>query len=333
MIRRMLALAVVAAALPWAVAPLASPAAAPRADTATATQLVERVREAPQQYDFAGTVAVGWRSGSRMVATTVDVTALGGTVEIENGSRRVIDVGGHTYVLGESGWDSVLMTPETATIPSPDHAWDLTTRPGPTIAGRPTTEVVASRPGRGVAARLYVDTQTGLLLGREVLDASGRVRRSVQFTTITVGATQAVDQPRARPKDAARLRSLPDGYRAPAQLGGYELVGRGRQPGGGVQLVYSDGLFTATVYEQRGQLDWSDLAAGGSHETIAGHDVRRYTEPGADVVVWEKDGIVYTCVIDAPRDATASVIADLAPAGRSTIDKAVDFVIGPMHWN
>ena len=63
---------------------------------------------------------------------------------------------------------------------------------------------------------------------------------------------------------------MPDGYRAPSSLGGYELVTRSQHPDG-VLLFYSDGLFTASVFEQQGDLDWSALPDGGTDSRLAGH--------------------------------------------------------------
>src|SRR5262249_26495759 len=156
-------------------------------------------------------------------------------------------------------------------------------------AGRTTTEVDARRSGRPTVQRMFVDTQTGLLLGRRVFDENGRPLRSLEFTSITIGpAAGTVDHPRVRAKEAPELREIPAGCRAPETAGGgYTLVAKARLAGGGVQLTYSDGLFTASIYEQRGELDWDGLAPGAEDTAIAGHDARRWTEAGVDVIVWE----------------------------------------------
>jgi sigma-E factor negative regulatory protein RseB len=333
MTRRLLPLAsVVLVALVWGFVPFVSRAAGQ--GTTTAAQLVERMRQASQGYDFTGVVDIMWRDGNKVRSTSVDVTAVDGTYEVEAGSRRLVDEGGNTFVLGANGWTSVVMAPITASLPAPDHAWVLSTRAGPSIAGRPTTAVVASR-RQAVVQRLFVDTTTGLLLGREVRDVDGRTRRSLEFTSITIGGgPRSLDQPGIKSHEAAPLHRVPAGYRAPRSPGGgYVLVSKARNPGGGVHLTYSDGLFTISVYEQRGELDWGGLAKGGTSETIAGHATRHYAEPGADVIVWEGDEVVYTCVSDAPSDVTAAMIAGFEPQGRSAMEKAVDFVLGPFGWH
>jgi hypothetical protein len=182
-----------------------------------------------------------------------------------------------------------------------------------------------------VVQQLGLDTATGLLLARVVRDADGQIQRSLRFRSLTVGAEPSVAK--SGRSSSSATKDVPDPYRAPHEPGGgYVLVatssGRGR-----VQLSYSDGLFTISIHEQRGALDWDALPAGGTSLEIAGHQARRYVEPGDDVIVWESDGVVYTCVTDAPADVIDTMIAGLSPSGRSTVEKAVDFVLGPFGWH
>jgi hypothetical protein len=125
---------------------------------------------------------------------------------------------------------------------------------------------------------------------------------------------------------------VPDGYRAPDSLEGYRLVTRSQHPDG-VLLFYSDGVFTASVFEQQGDLDWGSLPAGGSDSQLADTRTRTYHEPSGDVVIWARNGLVYTCVSDAPSDVFASMVERLADGERSTAESVVDFVLGPFGWN
>jgi hypothetical protein len=162
------------------------------------------------------------------------------------------------------------------------------------------------------------------------------VVRSLAFTAIAIGAPAApVDEPAgASARTATPLTTIPDGYHAPSQLGGgAELVAKAKRPGGGIVLTYSDGIFSTSVTEQKGELDWGSLPAGGTDATVAGHHVRKYATPGADVIIWERDGVVYTCVTDVPADTLSAMVSDLGPSSRDTVDKAVDFVLGPFGWN
>jgi negative regulator of sigma E activity len=329
---------VVVAALPWAMASLSSTDAAGQG-SGTGAQLVEQMREASSDWSFGGTVELTWRDAHDETKThhaTVDVTATYGTVEVAAGSHRIVDDVGTTYVLGDEGWSTVLMAPVSRALPAADHAWKLTTRPGPEIAGRPTTTVVAARDGRSPAQRLFIDRETHLLLGREVRDAEGRVDRSLRFTSFAVEGGPVASNPAAAAggSGAATLKQVPDGYRAPSSTdGGYELIAKAKGSDGGVLLSYSDGIFTISVSERTGDLDWDALAKGGTSTTVAGHAARTYSEPGGEVIVWQGDGVVFTCVSDAPTDVTATMIAGLSPSGRSAIEKAVDYVLGPFGWH
>ncbi len=51
------------------------------------------------------------------------------------------------------------------------------------------------------------------------------------------------------------------------------------------------------------------------------------------MLVWERDGLVYTCVSDAPSDVFRAMVEGFAGAGRSTPQSVVDFVLGPFGWN
>jgi hypothetical protein len=160
------------------------------------------------------------------------------------------------------------------------------------------------------------------------------VQRSVRFETVAVGApVGAITAPKGvHRRTAEKLTSVPDGYHAPQSVDGYELITRSRHPDG-VLLFYSDGLFTASVFEQKGDLDWGALPSGGSAASVADTRSRQYREPSGDVLIWQRGGVVYTCVSDAPSDVVANMVDDLAAADRSTVQSMVDFVLGPFGWH
>ena len=124
---------------------------------------------------------------------------------------------------------------------------------------------------------------------------------------------------------------MPDGYRAPDAPAGFELVARSRHPDG-VLLFYSDGVFTASVFEQQGELDWGALPSGGDDTQLADTRTRTYHEASGDVAVWERNGLVYTCVTDAPSDVFEQMVNAIAADARSTPQSIVDFVLGPFGW-
>jgi sigma-E factor negative regulatory protein RseB len=305
-----------------------------RADPSSvrAARLVERMRVAPLTLRFSGAVRVSWRDRGATKHMTVDITDDAGVIQFDSDSARVFDRGMRTYFRTALGWSSALVEPDRGTTPTPDHHWRLAVRRGRTVAGRPTQLVEAVRADGKPALRLSIDPVTGLVLRREVLDASGHVQRSLEFVRFAIGGG-AVSQPPSSvgTRDATPILDVPSGYEAPQTPAGYVLVARSRQSGG-VELTYSDGMFSASVLEQRGDLDWDALPPKGTNVDIAGTRARRYSEASADVVMFEDDGTVFTLVTDAPPDSVASLVDSLTP-GRSALEKVVDFVLGPFGWS
>jgi sigma-E factor negative regulatory protein RseB len=302
------------------------------ASSANAVRMVERMRDAPSTLRFSATVRVTWRDRGATNDMVVHVTDDMGVLQVDSGAARVFDRGSHTYFKSDLGWSSALAEPDRSASPAPDHHWLLVVSKGRTVAGRPTELVQAERADGTPAQRLFLDTATGMVLRREVLDAHGRVQRSLEFVTLDMGTASQPQAPSGvTTRHAAPLASVPSGYEAPRALAGYVLVAQSRHPNG-VEFVYSDGLFSASVLEQRGDLDWDALPAHGTSADIEGTRTRRYSNASADVVMFEHDGTVFTLVTDAPPDSVAALVDRLTP-GRSTAEQVVDFVLGPFGWD
>ena len=302
------------------------------ASSAEAVHMIERMRDAPSALRFAATVRVTWRDRGATNDMVVHVTDDMGVLEVDSGAARVFDRGTHTYFKNELGWSSALVEPDRGASPSPDHRWRLAVSRGQPIAGRPTQLVEAVRADGTPAQRLFLDTQTGMVLRREVLDGRGRVQRSLEFVDLTLGAVSAPQAPSGvTTHKATALPSVPSGYEAPRAVAGYVLVAQSRHPNG-VEFVYSDGMFAASVLEQRGDLDWDALPAHGTATDVEGTRARRYSDASADVVMFEHDGTVFTLVTDAPPDSVATLVDGLTP-DRGTAEQVVDFVLGPFGWN
>lgn len=313
------------------------PAGAGPAPSAAA-QLVNRMRAATADTDFAGVVTVTWRADDgRPRDAEVDVRSVGGVLQVSSGGNVVVGEGEHTYFKDELGWTEAVGGATAGARPRPDATWDLSLRRGTygadgDLDGRAVTTVMATRPDGTVAQRTTVDDATALPLAREVLTGDGVVLRSFRFEELDLAPPPVVVRtPRRSTRTAETLDAAPDGYRAPDRAGaGYVLVSRLRSSDG-VQLVYSDGLFSVSVLEQRGEVDWGAMPRGGTDADVDGERARRYVEPMGDVVVWERDGVVYTCVSDAPPDVLDAMLTGLSP-NRSLPERAVDFVLGPFGF-
>ena len=297
-----------------------------------AARLIAQMRAATAQTDFDGVVTVTWRgAGGGREHATVDVRSVGGVLQVSSGGNTIVDEGDHTFFKDELGWTEAVGEPEPDGRPRPDATWRLTLKHA-TLHDRPVTVVVASRADGRVAQRTMIDDATHLPLAREVLAADGTIERSFRFERLDLAPpATVVSTPRSSVRAAQEIADVPDGYRAPERAGaGYVLVSRSRHTDG-VQLVYSDGLFSVSVLEQRGEVDWSAMPAGGTAASVEGERARRYVEPMGDVVVWERDGVVFTCVSDAPPDVLSAMLAGLTPE-RSVPERVVDFVLGPFGF-
>lgn len=337
-LRRPATVALCALATFAAVWPIASSAGADTSpDAQEAARLVRETRDAAAEHDFVGTATVTWRTPKGAEHARVRVTDVGGAITVDSAGTTVVDDGRRTYLRDRLGWTGLVVEPTGRDLPEPGQRWNLSITGARTVAGRPATVVLAERPDGEPAVRMVVDDATGLLLAREVLGPDNEVERSIRFTDLVVGPRASAVRTPSPPADvksptAEKLTSVPDGYRAPGSAAGFQLVTRSRHPDG-VLLFYSDGVFSASVFEQQGELDWSALPDGGTDSRLADTRTRVYREASGDVAVWARNGLVYTCVTDAPSDVFETMVGALASDERSTAQSVVDFVLGPFGWS
>jgi sigma-E factor negative regulatory protein RseB len=160
-----------------------------------------------------------------------------------------------------------------------------------------------------------VDRASGLLLRREVYDAGGRRARSSALVDLSVRTPHGGDRWAAAPaaKDAqqpARLERLRErGWPVAERLpGGFRLL-EARLDDRVLQLAYTDGLSTLSVFVQPGGLDAGRLE-GFAAQRIDGWPVLVHRE-APERVVWADGQQVYTLVSDAPEPAVRAVVGAL----------------------
>jgi len=199
---------------------------------------------------------------------------------------------------------------------------------------RPAQIVAVRRRDGTLAARYWLDRQTGLPLRREMFDQSGhRVSEGafidLELGDYNIGVAPAVQgqawstyiplaqrlAPHSRPS-AARLTALrADGWPVPSRLAGnMVLAGVTRtatRSGPVVDASYSDGLSVISVFMQHGEL--SGRLPGWHAEQIGGLQVYS-TVPGQladEGLAWSAHGVVFTVIADAPPQAITEVVAQL----------------------
>jgi sigma-E factor negative regulatory protein RseB len=284
-----------------------------------ALALLQRAVRAPSATSYSGTQFVSAWGSLGTTSALVDVEHLPG-------------YGTVTKVVAAPGMaSSASFTPEQNGTPDASAASALL---GPltarhvcavvgtaSVAGRAADVVAISRRSDGrLAARLWIDAATGVVLRREVYDDAGRVVRASAFISVDVGPRSipahlppmapAPWQQRVSPADLVQMRA--DGWHAPVELPGLSLYDARRSTsatGITLHLGYSDGLSTVSVFEQRGRLDAARLT-GYSVAQRAG--TRLHQRAGIpNELVWSAHGTVYTVVADAPPEMVDAVVRAL----------------------
>lgn len=189
--------------------------------------------------------------------------------------------------------------------------------------GRPTVVIEARRDGQ-LAARFWVDEASGLLMRRDVYDGR-QLARSSRFTSLTVmrqaGSSDSPPRTSALTANTLSLQFSPalrdEGWSCPDSLpGAGSLISLRRLEGAqqGVQATYTDGLFTTSVFQQRGRLDphsvdnlaetfdWTQLGGGSSVYVRSGWPT---------VAVWQSGPFIYTVITDAMPSAAEDVFFSL----------------------
>jgi len=294
--------------------------------------LLRKARDASATANVAGVVEVRWVDGDQVFVERVGARSRGDAYVVGRGEHVAVGRDGMRYAADDgvaTRWGSG----DQVHAPEPGTAWKLEIDDPAHVAGR-AASVVSARDAAGrVRARFYVDRSTHLLLRRDVFDRSGALARSVRFVRLSTGAAApAVPQLPTKGSQVAATSDVPDGFTAPDHLGAFRLLGRYRHPDGTLQLFYGDGLFSLSVFEQSGLVDWDAMPNGGRRGQVEGQRAATYSTAAGTVVVWGEQGLVLTGVSDAPTDTVQAVLPGVANDNQSTVDDVVNFVFGPFGW-
>jgi hypothetical protein len=308
-------------------------ACAGSSDESDEVALLALTADAQSDAAFRGTVTVEWNDDDGMHRKHIAVTGVGGWVELGDG--QVAGTESERYLRDGDAW-SLLWAAAPGQGPDPSDTWALSTTDGPDVAGRHVDVVEAADESGDVRARFSVDPRSGMLLRIDVLDEDGDLERRVAFTSFTVVRSSVrshgIEAPHGR--EPTPVDDLPEPFQAPDELGDtYARVGQYERENGEFHCFYSDGLFSASVFEQEGSLDEVELPPGAEEREIDGQSVHVYRTPGGPLAVWEDDGVVFTVVADAPADHLDELLADLdGEDDDSTVENLVDTLTAPFRW-
>ena len=301
---------------------LALAAGSPAAAADPADDPLGQARRAASALSFTGQVEVRWHDNAGAHVATLEVRAVDGSLVVSGANTVMATVERGRFVRHpEGGWD-LLWSGTSASVDRPDPTPKYhTVEVGPTtVAARPA-RLVEVRQGGVVRQRLALDEATNLLLRREHLGPSGGVERVLTFTALKIpDSPPAPSPPRSSDDHAAEAVAASEisaPFTAPDRLAdGYQRIGVYREDGV-VQVLYSDGLYDLSVFEQRGRLDRGDVPASGRRIGIGQRRGWAYTWAGGHVLLWSAGRTVFTMVGDAPLDQLVQAAGSLPAGGTS----------------
>lgn len=293
---------------------LAEPAHADEVrDAPGAVSLLRQAARAPDSVGYSGTqfVTVWSREGTAAVLAEVrhspgqgtSYRVMGGQ---ETGSIHADEISDQTLV------DHVI------------SGYEVELAGMDSVAGRDAYVVDVRRDDGSLAARLWTDTATSLLLRREIYNEAGKMVRASGFVDISVRSGAGVSAADSRTMSAQpRPASLPDVSPLPRRLSDELVLHEVNRLTLGsqtvTQVVYSDGLSNVSVFVQRGRLD-SEHLDGFTERTVAGTPV--YVADGVPQrVTWACYGYVYTVVADVSSTSLETVVAAL-PHSTASADRS-----------
>lgn len=278
---------------------------------------LDQARHAAEHIAFEGVLQVQWREGDATRSERLRVEAAGGSLMVRGANLVMAQPElGRMVSHGGGGWQEMwLPSLERGTRPDSMTKY-RSTGPvdGPRVAGR-TTKVMEVHEGGKLLERIYLDAQTNLLLARDQFDGSGELVRRLAFESLELDPSSPAPTPPKSPElrapEAVDPEALPSSAPAPEALAdGYQRMGVYRN-GPVLHVLYSDGLYDLSLFEQDGRLRRSDLPPSGQRVDLGEATGWRYPWPGGQLVVWSSGGKVFTAVSDAPADQVVAAVRSL----------------------
>jgi hypothetical protein len=253
--------------------------------------------------------------GDRSVAATVLVRSVPG----HGSTAQVLDRSGAIVSTAASPASAQTRVEDDSTVELLMRHYRLTGWSDAAAAGRSATMVQATRDDGSPAARWWLDDASGIVLAHQSFDGGGAMLMSVGFAGVLVEPTTAVlaalpvSLGTTSTPTALTLSNAPAlssrGWACEGRLADLALV-RLRSDGaaepGAVHLVYSDGVSTLSVHEQRGEL--STVPAGSSWDTKLGAWTRTAT---SSLASWQSGDRVFTVVTDGSAALLSAAVASL----------------------
>ena len=294
---------------------------AKRLSEAKATKLLTQAGHVGDELTYSATQIVSLTRDAELITNVVRISSLGGAGTELSPAGSGHPAGAATYIAS----DSSTRMADADLIDRLAARYELRGWKSQSSLGRTAYLVEAVEPTAtpaegsldGVAARWWLDARTGLLLAQETYDGRGNLVVSSRLTDLRFGTvtdqSSLVASPAARTtatltlSRAGQLRR--DGWVCAERLAGLSLLRlRTDQTDDPtlVHLVYSDGLTTLSVVEQRGRL--AGAPTGSTRNETLGAWV---TAGMPSTATWTSGDVVLTAVTDGSRETLAAAVAAL----------------------
>lgn len=291
-------------------APAAASASSGSAPDAVA--LLERALRAQDAQAYSGVQQVWARGGSMRTVGVSHQPGSGTLLNVEDAAD-----GGQAAGFVTGAEQPVISPATVLRLLASSYRLSVTgTEP---VAGRTAVVIGATDDEGRPMARFWVDAATGLLLRRDLFDASGQLQRSSGFEQVSMTAGRVQHLPPMLPTAHGPGLQQVDlaawcrrGWTCLDSIGRLQLVdARPVEDAGSttLHLTYSDGLNAVSVFEEQGRLPSRPLA-GSTAAVVAGRSVQVFTG-SPERVVWSGAGQVFTVVTDAPSEVVDAVVAAL----------------------
>jgi peptidoglycan/xylan/chitin deacetylase (PgdA/CDA1 family)/negative regulator of sigma E activity len=300
---------------------------------------------APRRVSYAGTKTITvWAGGVQASQVRVYHEAPDNTrleyLPAGTQPERIVIISGGTAVEFTPGENEFIRRPAPAVseeglnrniLPRIVENYDILFGGSEQVAGRPTriVDVVGKVPGRP-RLRIWIDTETRLILRFERYGPAGVLRETSAFLSIEMNPALSADLFTIVPPPGAQVQTRRPGARPtldqiearvgfvpqlPAYLpSGYQLVGSRvsiirRMPT--ATFAFSDGISTLTLFESRGP---QGPPPNGRRVRIGSVEGTVISRGVATLLHWNSGDLSFTLVGDLPQDELVRVGASVPPA-------------------
>lgn len=222
---------------------------------------------------------------------------------------------------------------DMARLPDLERKYDVRVTGSEQVLDRPCTRVqIRLRADGRLRERVWIDDESGLTLRRQSYDGAGRLLRLAAWVSLDLrprwarsgGSGGGTGEREAGPVDESGLTVLRSaGWHVPGRLpGGYRPLGAyvaSSPDASPLQVVYGDGLYRVSLFQQPGAPDMDALPPGGRPSTQPGFQTVVWPGAVPARLVWQGDDTTYALVGDVPPDELWAIARSLPGPGEDSL--------------